>query len=60
MSADLSTRFGRGFSERNLEQMRSFYLAWPPERISLTASAKLPSVRKSQALSAISVGTVLS
>ena len=33
LSIDLSGRFGRGFSERNLEQMRLFYLvpglAWP-------------------------------
>lgn len=48
LSADLSGRFGRGFSERNLEQMRLFYLAWPPERISQTASAKLPPFRISQ------------
>ncbi len=40
LSADLSARFGRGFSERNLEQMRLFYLAWPPEHISQTLSAK--------------------
>ena len=38
LSADLSAQFGRGFSERNLEQMRLFYQAWP----------------KSQTLSAIS------
>lgn len=37
LSADLTARFGRGFSERNLEQMRLFYLGWP---ISQTASAK--------------------
>lgn len=41
LSVDLTTRFGRGFSERNLEQMRVFYLAWPPEQISQTPSAKL-------------------
>jgi hypothetical protein len=29
LSHDLSARFGRGFSERNLEQMRAFYLGWP-------------------------------
>jgi len=29
LSSDLSKRFGRGFSERNLEQMRGFYLGWP-------------------------------
>ncbi|MBI3757458.1 MAG: DUF1016 domain-containing protein [Deltaproteobacteria bacterium] len=37
LSVDLTARFGRGFSERNLEQMRSFYLGWP---ISQTVSAK--------------------
>jgi predicted nuclease of restriction endonuclease-like (RecB) superfamily len=37
LSADLSDRYKRGFSERNLEQMRLFYLAWP---ISQTLSAK--------------------
>jgi Uncharacterized conserved protein len=37
LSTDLTTRFGRGFSERNLEQMRLFYLGWP---ISQTLSAK--------------------
>lgn len=28
LSADLTARFGRGFSERNLRQMRQFYLGW--------------------------------
>lgn len=42
LSADLSIRFGRGYSERNLEQMRLFYLSWPPEKISQTPSAKSP------------------
>ena len=37
LSEDLTTRFGRGFSERNLEQMRLFYLGW---QISQTLSAK--------------------
>ena len=56
LAADLSNRYGRGFSERNLEQMRLFYLSWP---ISQTPSAKsqavagsLLSLRKSQTLSA--------
>jgi predicted nuclease of restriction endonuclease-like (RecB) superfamily len=35
---DLSARFGRGFSERNLLKMRMFYLEW---EISPTPSAKL-------------------
>jgi predicted nuclease of restriction endonuclease-like (RecB) superfamily len=29
LARDLSNRFGRGFSERNLEQMRALYLGWP-------------------------------
>jgi len=29
LAADLTARHRRGFSERNLEQMRLFYLAWP-------------------------------
>jgi len=37
LSSDLTSRFGRGFSERNLEQMRLFYLGWP---ISQTLSAE--------------------
>jgi predicted nuclease of restriction endonuclease-like (RecB) superfamily len=37
LSSDLIARFGRGFSERNLEQMRLFYTSWP---ISQTLSAK--------------------
>ena len=50
LSLDLSRRFGRGFSERNLEQMRLFYLAWPSQRISQTPSAKL-AVQISQTVS---------
>ncbi len=46
LAQDLSSRFGRGFSERNLEQMRGFYLGWP---ISQTVSAKsLPRPRASR------------
>lgn len=37
LSSDLTAKFGRGFSERNLEQMRLFYLGW---QISQTPSAK--------------------
>jgi hypothetical protein len=28
LAGDLTARLGRGFSERNLRQMRSFYLGW--------------------------------
>ena len=37
LSDDLTERFGRGFSARNLEQMRLFHLGWP---IPQTVSAK--------------------
>lgn len=37
LSSDLSKKYARGFSERNLEQMRLFYLSYP---ISQTLSAK--------------------
>lgn len=40
LSLDLSSKYGRGFSERNLEQMRQFYLQHPYRSISQTASAK--------------------
>lgn len=55
LSADLSSRFGRGFSERNLEQMRLFYLARPAVQISQTVSAKLVSVAISESLSRKSI-----
>ena len=53
LSDDLSTKFGRGFSSRNLEQMRMVYLAWP---IPQTLSAKLQD-KKTQTPSALSVNT---
>jgi DNA adenine methylase Dam len=42
LARDLSKRFGRGFSERNLEQMRGFYLRWPNPQTLSTRS--LPAV----------------
>jgi len=38
LSADLTARFGRGYSQRNVWQMKAFYLAWP---ILQTPSAEL-------------------
>ena len=38
LSADLSSRFGRGFSRHNLARFRDFYLAFPPARIRAIAS----------------------
>jgi predicted nuclease of restriction endonuclease-like (RecB) superfamily len=40
LSRDLQKRLGRGFSRRNLEQMRQFYLGWPKTQ---TVSAELTS-----------------
>ena len=37
LSADLTAKFGRGFSQRNLEQMRRFYVLW---KIPQTLSAE--------------------
>lgn len=37
LSKDLTARFGRGFSRRNMWQMRAFYLGW---RIPQTSSAE--------------------
>jgi predicted nuclease of restriction endonuclease-like (RecB) superfamily len=42
LSADLSAQFGRGLGVDSLEQMRLFYLAYPPAHISETLSRKLP------------------
>lgn len=33
LAEDLSARFGRGFSVRNIWQMRAFFLAWPIPKI---------------------------
>ena len=43
LAADLSRRYGRGFSFRNLWQMRAFYIAWPdlhPERATPGAAGR--------------------
>jgi len=41
LSADLTTRFGRGFSMRNLDSMRRFFLTHPHHPIPQTVSAEL-------------------
>jgi len=40
LGGDLSRQFGRGFGQRNLAQMRAFYLAWPADQILQMSSAK--------------------
>ena len=51
LSHDLAASYGRGFSERNIEQMRAFYLGW---EISQTPSAKFEARAKLQTLSGTS------
>jgi predicted nuclease of restriction endonuclease-like (RecB) superfamily len=53
LSLTLSEEFGRGFSHRNLEYMRRFYLTFKDRapRISQIASAKLQSSQESQTTS---------
>ena len=49
LAIDLAARFGRGYSRRNLQDMRLFYIAYPPERIWQTLSAKSNETKKSEA-----------
>lgn len=54
LAADLTSRFKRGFSRQNLQQMRLFYLAYDVEKICQTLSGKSESRDKSQTRSGIS------
>jgi hypothetical protein len=49
LAQDLTAKLGRGFSERNIEQMRMFYLGW---RIPQTLSAVFNATQIPQTLSA--------
>ena len=40
LAEDLTQRFGRGFSRQNIQQMRLFYLSYPPEQILQTLSGE--------------------
>lgn len=50
LAVNLTAEFGRGFSERNLEYMRKFFLVWKERlpQISQKPSAKLPSSMMAQ------------
>lgn len=56
LAKDLTAKLGRGFSKRNIEQMRAFYLAWEIESADLPdgprARARLPGTEKAQTPSA--------
>ncbi len=49
LSSDLVRRFGRGFSVRNLRQMRAFYLAWP-NRQTLSAGSEVGPIKATTAI----------
>lgn len=49
LSADLTSRFGRGFGVNNLESMRRFFLSYPSSVNSQTPSGKLDLSELSQA-----------
>ncbi|MCI0490180.1 MAG: DUF1016 N-terminal domain-containing protein [Blastocatellia bacterium] len=54
LSQDLSSRFGRGFSIRNLRSFRAFYLGWTIRQTPSAESEQLPdTTEKLQTLSAI-------
>ena len=53
LSQDLTTQFGRGFSQRNLEQMRLFYQLWPSTEICQPISGESVPGRTPQTLSAL-------
>ena len=40
LAADLTHRFGRGFSRQNIQQMRLFYLSYPSDQIQQTLSGE--------------------
>lgn len=42
LAHDLTRQFGRGFSRQNLQNMRMFYVLYPPEQIRQTLSGGLP------------------
>lgn len=60
LAADLTSSQGRGFGERNLQQMRRFYLTWPTGQISQTLSAGSSPPEIPQTASAESGGLVRS
>jgi predicted nuclease of restriction endonuclease-like (RecB) superfamily len=48
MAADLTARYGKGYSLTNLKQFRQFYLAYPPLQKSQTPSGLLLATKKGQ------------
>ncbi len=56
LAADLTAKFGRGFSERNLEQMRLFYLGWPiSQTVSAKSAGQIPQTPSADSVAAMSI-----
>lgn len=51
LASALTARYGRGFSRRNLEQMRAFYLAWANPQAVPAFSSRAPNTQTPSALS---------
>jgi hypothetical protein len=49
LARDLTARLGRGFSERNIEQMRAFYLGWPRFSLPWSHYVRLLSLAETEA-----------
>lgn len=60
LSKELQHEFGKGFSVRNIEQMRLFYLEYPISHNPQTLSAELPKKQIQQSLSIKSDNTLIS
>ena len=54
LAADLTQRFGRGFSRQNIQQMRQFYLSFRMDQICQTPSGKSVSSPRERILQTVS------
>ena len=59
LARDLTRHFGRGFGQTNLNQMRSFYRAWPEPRIRQTLSGEFATLNDINALDGDSSSTLV-
>ena len=60
LSNDLTARYGRGFSTRNLWHMRSFYLAWPHSDLCPNDHDMAVKMKDSQILQTVSAELTMS
>lgn len=60
LSNDLTARYGRGFSTRNLWHMRSFYLAWPHSDLCPNGRAMAAKMKDGQIMQTVSAKLTMS